>query len=422
MSRPLYYTKSVCPICLKMVNAEIAEENALIYMNKKCSEHGSFKTLIWEDNAENYYRWLSFGGIDIEKLPNTVQEADRVIGKHSFEGEACRKACSGALMTTGRCNSNCPVCFTRDSNEPLYEPSLDECKAMIMQYKKRAGEGAPLELCGGEPTVRKDIFEISEYASISGFDYIQLNTNGIELATSYEYCMKLRGKGITTVYLGFDGVTERPYIAKYGKKMLDIKKSALENCKKAGLAVVLVTCIIPYVNDNELGGIVAFAKTNMPTVKGVYLQPISYFGIYPKEGNRRITIPKVLKKLELQTDGEISVNDFSPGAYEHPQCSFNGCFMLSKDNRLKSLTSFSKKESSTDGYERIRQSIKKAWMPSRVPILTIGGMAFQDAWNIDILRVLKCSVQIIGRDYRMIPLCSKYLTSCSGEKVHPGIS
>ena len=55
-------------------------------------------------------------------------------------------------------------------------------------------------------------------------------------------------------------------------------------------------------------------------------------------------------------------------------------------------------------------------------MLTIGGMAFQDAWNIDILRIMSCSVQIIGWDNKMIPLCSKYLTSCSGEKIHPGIS
>jgi uncharacterized radical SAM superfamily Fe-S cluster-containing enzyme len=422
MSKLLYYTKSVCPICLETVYAAIAEEHDGIYMNKECGEHGSFKTLIWGDKAENYYRWLSFGGMDVEKLPRTAEEADKTIGEQSFEGEACRQSCSSALMTTGRCNSNCPVCFTRDSNEPLYEPSLDECKNLILQYKNKAGDGALLELCGGEPTVREDIFDIAKFASAEGFDYIQLNTNGIELAGGSGYCERLKANGITTVYLGFDGVTEKPYITKYGKEMLDIKRSALENCKKAGLAVVLVTCIIPHENDNELGDIIAFAKANMPAVKGVYLQPISYFGAYPKDNIRRITIPEVLRSLELQTDGEISVNDFSPGAYEHPQCSFNGCFMLGKDNRLKSLTTFSKKERSPEGYKKIRQSIKKAWMPSRVPMLTIGGMAFQDAWNIDILRIMRCSVQIIGRDNKMIPLCSKYLTSCSGRKVHPGIN
>ncbi len=422
MGRLLYYTKSVCPVCLAMIDAAIVEERDGIYMDKECEKHGSFQTLIWQDSGENYYRWLSCGGIDVERLPRTVEEAEREIGGRSFADEAWVQPSTAALMTTNRCNSNCPVCFTRDRNEPLHEPSLEQCKDLIINYKNKAGENALLELCGGEPTLREDIFTIAKFASGSGFDYIQLNTNGIKLAKGSEYCARLKANGITTVYLGFDGVTEKPYLKKYGREMLDIKKSALENCKKAGLAVVLVTCIIPQTNDNELGDIIAFAKANMPTVKGVYLQPISYFGHYPQGDMRRITIPEVLRRLEVQTGGEIRADDFSPGAYEHPQCSFNGCFLLNKDNRFKSLTRFAQRERSPEGYKGIRQFIKKTWSPSSVPILTIGGMAFQDAWNIDVLRIMRCSVQIIGRGNKMIPLCSKYLTSLSGEKIHPGIS
>ena len=57
----------------------------------------------------------------------------------------------------------------------------------------------------------------------------------------------------------------------------------------------------------------------------------------------------------------------------------------------------------------------------RSTTLTIGGMAFQDAWNIDLLRVKRCSIQIIQKDGRLIPLCSKYLSSVRGEKLFPGI-
>ena len=53
-------------------------------------------------------------------------------------------------------------------------------------------------------------------------------------------CRRLRESGVTTAYLGFDALTEKPYFAKYGKPMLDIKKRAVENCAEAGLAVVLV--------------------------------------------------------------------------------------------------------------------------------------------------------------------------------------
>ena len=52
MGRLLYYTKSVCPMCLETVYAAIEEECDGIYMKKECKEHGGFKTLVWRDNAK----------------------------------------------------------------------------------------------------------------------------------------------------------------------------------------------------------------------------------------------------------------------------------------------------------------------------------------------------------------------------------
>jgi len=418
----LYYTKSVCPDCLKTITATVMDVGGQIYMDKSCEEHGNFRTLIWQDDAEHYKLWLSYGGIHPEELPQTSEEADDLIATCSFQSEAENQACSAALMTTNRCNLNCPVCFTRVSGEEAYEPSLENCKELIRNYRDHAGENALLEFCGGEPTVRKDLPEIAAYASSIGFSYIQLNTNGIELAKSAEYCAALKESGVTTVYLGYDGVFEKPYRYKYGKSMLDIKKSAVANCREAGLAIVLVTCVVPEESGRELGGIIAYAKENMPAVKGVYFQPISYFGTYSGNELNRITIPEILRMIEDQTDGEVQIKNFLPGSYEHAQCSFNGCFLKDKNGALKSLTQFAPKTRDENGYERIRKSIMKTWMPGDAPMLTIGGMAFQDAWNIDMLRVMRCSVQIIGKNRKMYPLCSKYLTDCKGNKLNPGIS
>jgi uncharacterized radical SAM superfamily Fe-S cluster-containing enzyme len=54
-------------------------------------------------------------------------------------------------------------------------------------------------------------------------------------------------------------------------------------------------------------------------------------------------------------------------------------------------------------------------------MLTVGGMAFQDGWNIDLLRVQRCSIQILQKDGKRIPLCSKYLNGCNGSRLFPGI-
>lgn len=420
MKEFLYKTKSVCPVCLGEIYADIVADDEGIKMEKTCAAHGSFSTLIWGDSAENYLMWLEYGGLETSALPKSEPEVDAATGCGSFACGGCGLPVSSALMTTNRCNMDCPVCFTRDHAEPLHEPSIEECTELMKNYRKTAGEDALLEFCGGEPTVRKDLCELAVIARDMGFKYIQLNTNGIKLAESVDYCRKLKESGITTAYLGFDGVTDKPYFAKYGRSLLETKKKAVENCAAAGLAVVLVTVVIPGENNDQLGDIVRFATEHMPTVKGVYLQPISYFGIYPKDNIRRITIPEVIRDLAAGHE-DISVSDFGPGSYDHPQCSFNACYLFDKKGRLKPLTHFSKREREENAVHRLRKNLMATWLPGTQKMLTIGGMAFQDCSNIDLMRVQRCSIQIIQKDKRLIPLCSKYLSGCEGNKLFEGI-
>lgn len=422
MSNILSYTLSVCPYCLKEIPAKITAKQDAVYMEKSCPEHGSMETLIWEDTPENYLEWLEDGGINTDRLPGTEEEVYEQMGEGEFAGCAQVQPCSAALMTTNRCNMDCPVCFTRKKGDKSYEPSLEECRAQLAFYREYAGQEALVELCGGEPTLREDLPEIARAAKELGFSYVQLNTNGLRLSESVKYCRLLKDSGVTTVYLGFDGVREDAYKAKYGRNIFEEKKKAVENCAEAGLAVVLVPCVIPGGNDGQLGEIIRFAKGCMPAVRGVYFQPVSYFGIYPVGENPRITIPEVIRRIEAQTEGEVKAHDFLPGAYEHAACTFQGIFMDDGTGKLRSLNRRMRREKSGDGYRSIRKSTKLLWLPGEKRMISIGGMAFQDAWNIDLLRIRRCSVQIIGRNRQMRPLCTKYLSDIYGNKLCPGIA
>ena len=123
----------------------------------------------------------------------------------------------------------------------------------------------------------------------------------------------------------------------------------------------------------------------------------------------------------LNDHPDVSEQDFGPGSYDHSQCSFNAAYALAKSGRLMPLTRFAPRSPSPDAVHRVRRNLMTAWTPSERKTLTIGGMAFQDAWNIDLLRVKRCSIQIIQKDGKLIPLCSKYLSSVRGEKLFPGI-
>jgi uncharacterized radical SAM superfamily Fe-S cluster-containing enzyme len=410
MSNLIYKTKSVCPVCFKSIDAQVSEENSLIYLNKSCRDHGENKELIWQDNKENYIRWLEYGGLKIENYKI-------VEGKLKYPN-----VCTAALMVTNKCNLDCPVCFTKSKDDESYNPSLDELRDLLEYYKSAGGEGAPIEFCGGEPTVRSDLPELAQMAKGMGFDYIQLNTNGIKISQSVEYCHELKDSGITTVYLGFDGFINDTYIYKYNKNLLNEKIKAVENCRQAKLAVILVPCIKPSVNDEQIGNIIDFAKDYIPTVRGIYFQPLSYFGIYPKDNRKRITIPEILRSIEKQTSGEIPADSFLPGSCEHPQCSFNGYFLMDNNKKLKPITKFKMKMLSEDAPIRIRENIKKTWTYNEQKYLTIGGMAFQDVWNYDIERIKRCTIQIIGNNKNLIPLCKKYLTNDDGKKLYPGIN
>ena len=41
--KPIRTTKSICPVCYRIIDAKLYEENGAVYMEKSCAEHGTFK-------------------------------------------------------------------------------------------------------------------------------------------------------------------------------------------------------------------------------------------------------------------------------------------------------------------------------------------------------------------------------------------
>ena len=49
--------------------------------------------------------------------------------------------------------------------------------------------------------------------------------------------------------------------------------------------------------------------------------------------------------------------------------------------------------------------------------LCISGMAFQDAWNIDLERLQRCCVHVATAQQKLIPFCAYYMTNCNGHRL-----
>jgi len=316
-------TVSICPKCYKKIPATLYEEDGKVFIEKTCPEHGKFRDIYW-------------GDADLYKKFNNYQYIGNIEVTHSKTEKGCPYDCGlcpnhktttvlANIDLTNRCNLNCPICFANAGKTGVvYEPTFQEVKRMMEVLRSEIPPTPAIQFAGGEPTLRKDLFDIIKLAKEMGFLHIQLATNGIKLKNK-EYLRELKEAGLSTIYLQFDGMSEKPYLIARGKNLLPFKMKVIENCREVGFnSVVLVPTLVRGVNDGEVGDIINYAVENFDVVRGVNFQPVSFTGRTDekKRLESRITIPDFMKLVEEQTNGEISRDDFYPVPVVAPISSF----------------------------------------------------------------------------------------------------
>ncbi len=442
-------TKSVCPVCLKRIDAERIRVNDQVYLDKICPDHGDFRTIIWRGEP-SYESW------SIAKLPSQPPVcATDVKEGCPFDCGLCpehrQHSCCVLLEITKRCNLNCPVCFAQACAED-HDPDLVTIENW---YRLLLESGGPynIQLSGGEPTLRDDLPEIVALGRKLGFTFIQLNTNGLRLGKDPAYVRSLKEAGLSCVFLQFDGTDDEIYKKLRGTRLLAEKQAAIDQCAKVGLGVVLVPTLVPGVNTQNIGEILNYATKRIPAVRGVHFQPISYFGRYPQApcDKDRLTIPEVINEMVRQSDGIFKIKDFKPPTGENAYCSFHGNFVLMEDGTLKSWTKDRSKgccqpQVAAVGAKKAQNFVAKRWtspvreekkcdadhVVSKMNLdsldifldrvenysFCISGMAFQDVWNLDLERLRECFIHVVSPDRRIIPFCAYNLTDQQGKALY----
>lgn len=431
-------TMSVCPVCLtKIPAAKVVGDDGNIYMEKTCWEHGGFRTLIWEGDLESYRAWAQ-GDLDGKVIPVRAQPAEKGC---PYDCGLCqnheRDGCCVLLELTNRCNLSCPVCFASAGEKQPRDLSLWE---IGRQYDLLMERGGPfnIQLSGGEPTMRDDLHQIIALGKEKGFTFFQLNTNGIRIAREEGYAAYLKEAGVSVVFLQFDGLGDAVYLALRGERLLQTKVMAIDNCEAVGLPVVLVPTVAPGVNDHALGDIIRFALHRAPHIRGVHIQPISYFGRCGLEAPQlRLTIPAVLRRIEAQTEGLMKITDFGGGGAESPYCSFHASYMRRADGSFKALPrrrstgccvrsseardfvsqQWSGKAAGCDG-EPDTASLDAFLQKTVENTFTVSGMVFQDAYNLDLDRLRRCYICEVDTQKGMVPFCAYNLTNIHGRSLY----
>ena len=465
---PVRKTTSICPDCNRIIEADIFERDEKIWIRKTCPEHGEVEDLYW-GSAELYRRAERFAhdgkGIDNPnvKKKNPVCPTDcGLCNLHKSHTVLAN------LVVTSRCDLSCYYCFFYAKRLGyVYEPTLKQLEDMIktLVSEKPVACNA-IQITGGEPCLRDDLLEIIKMCNNHGIDHIQLNTNGIRISKDLEFFKEAKANNLRTLYLSFDGVTPETN----PKNHWEIP-GVLDNCRKVDIGVVLVPTVIKGRNDHELSSILKFAFNNIDVVRGINFQPVSFVGKISKADRMkmRITIPDILKKIEEETGGEITMEDFYPiptpysitrfteaftGIPQYDLSSHFACgmgtYVFKDGENMIPITRFVDIEGLLDYLNklasdlehgknkliagakilfRIKSFIDKKKEPKGLNLgkmlfkalikhdyealavfhrkcLLLGLMHFQDKYNFDMERVKRCCIHNAMSNGRIIPFCT----------------
>ncbi|HET9050888.1 MAG TPA: radical SAM protein [Candidatus Dormibacteraeota bacterium] len=433
------YTKSICPVCKAVVDAQVNVRDDKVYLRKRCKEHGSFEALVYGD-AKMYFDSVRFnkpGTIPLETQTDVVDGCPLDCG---LCPEHKQHACIGIIEVNTNCNLDCPICFADSGHQPDgYSLSLEQVDRMLDVYVASEGEAEVIMLSGGEPTVHPQIFEIIELCKTKRIKTVNLNTNGIRLASDVGF-VKRMGELHPNIYLQFDGFKERTHREIRGRDLRELKKRALDNCAEAGLTVTLVAAIERGMNEDEVGDIIRFGVEH-PAVRHVAFQPVTHSGRHVEfDPMTRLTNSDIIHLIAAQVPEWFRADDFFPVPCCFPTCRSISYCLVDEGNVLP-ITRMVKPEDYLDYVSNrvmpdmdVRFALEKLYSASAVvgsdamteqlecatcgidlpqALKDLSSKAFmiviqdfQDPYTLNVKQLMKCCVEEITPDGRLIPFCA----------------
>lgn len=260
---------SFCNICNKLVPSNRVERGGKVYLTKDCATCGRSEGLISNDATRAARKCA---------LDTYVERSQ----------EGCDLKCASCarhhnpeftfVSVTNRCHMNCPICVYNVRGMGFeFEPPMEYFDRI---FRHLAGLPKPPIVClfGGEPTVRKDLFDIIKLSRSHGL-HTRIFTNGLRLANE-EYCRDLLRTRVEIMF-SYDGNNVDTYRTLRGNaKALEMKRKALDNiAKHAGelrnkitLAVVLAKGL----NESELPSLLEFCHERRDIIGAVFLMPLAH--------------------------------------------------------------------------------------------------------------------------------------------------
>lgn len=438
----LEYTKSICPVCKTVIDAEVNVKDNRVFLRKRCREHGKFEALLYSD-AKMYFDSLRFnkpGTIPLETQTEVVDGCPLDCG---LCPEHKQHACLGIIEVNSGCNLDCPICFADSGHQPDgFELTMDQVEAGLDAFVRSEGEPEVVMFSGGEPTIHPQILDFLRMAKDKGVRMVTLNTNGIRLAHDRRFMAEL-AEIRPLVYMQFDGFEESTHRAIRGRDLRAAKEKALEHCAEFGVNVSLVAAIEKGLNEHEVGDIVRFGVKH-PAVRSVAFQPVTHSGRHVEfDPMQRLTNADIIHALADQVPEWFRTSDFVPVPCCFPTCRSITYLLIDGDlvvpvPRLVNVDDYLDYVTNRVMPDMtVRGSLEKLWSASAVPGTGESGNTaaplecatcgidlpealkeleeksfmvviqdFQDPYTLNVKALMKCCVEEITPDGRLIPFCA----------------
>ena len=434
-------TRSICPECKGVIDAQIIIRQNKVYMRKRCPTHGWFEGIISSD-AEMYVNSIKFNKPGTIPLEFSTEVKDGCPLDCGLCPEHKQHICLGIIEVNTACNLNCPVCF---ANAGIgFSITLAQAEGMLDRFIEIEGDPEVIQFSGGEPTIHPQLLDMIQAAQDRGVRQVMVNTNGVRIARDDKFLESLaRLKPV--IYFQFDGLRRETYRTIRGEDLLDTKLKALDRMQQAGLDAVIVAAIEHGVNVDEVGALLEFGL-NHPAVRGAVFQPVTHVGRHIDfDPMQRVTIPDVIHGIVEQTKGRFVLEDFVPVPCCFPTCQVNSYVYVDGDTttplpRMLDLEEYldyitNRALPKTPNAAVIKEALEGLWSASAVAgtektadqfqcacgpgletgfgpghlkdhIFQIAIKDFLDPYTFNVKQVMKCCVGILVPDGRVIPFCA----------------
>lgn len=324
-------TKSTCPQCRKIVDADVVFRENRVYFKKHCKEHGASEAMVSEDAA--YYA-KAYGYTRPGSIPHGFTE--EVKGGCPTDCGLCpsheQHTCLPIIEITDRCNLDCPICIVQNNHR--YNMPMEDFRKIIDNLLAKEGLLDVVNFSGGEPTIHPDFLEMVKYCERDDIKRISVVTNGIRIASDRAFAEAL-AKTRIYVNLQMEGFDEKTHENIRGSsELLQTHLKCLDVLAELKMPTTIVATMVNGVNDDQLGKLVDYLLAH-DNVLNLNVQPAAFTGYggsnYKHDPMDILTIPGVMRRIEEQTGGAITRSDFSPLPCSHPHC-FALTYLLKLDD------------------------------------------------------------------------------------------